>query len=75
MIPNGYIAIVESEPIIGIPSRRMYGPFETSDEAWAALDNAGVIIRVGAVQNLGPGWSGAGVLPIRPVNTLLDERP
>lgn len=75
MTPNGYVAMVESEPIIGIPSRRLYGPFERSDAAWNALAEAGVIVRVGAGQSLGAGWSGAGVLPLRPIDTLKDERP
>lgn len=75
MTPNGYIAFVESEPIIGIPSRRTYGPYSTSAEAWDALMEAKIVYRMLSQTNLAPGWSGAGVLPIRPIETLMDEQP
>lgn len=73
---NGYVAIVESEPIIGIPSRRLYGPFTTMDGAWVGLEQANVIHRgVDGQNRLVGGWSSAGVLPLRPIETLKDERP
>lgn len=32
-----YVALVVDEPLPGFPSHRLYGPFNTSDEAVAAL--------------------------------------
>lgn len=73
---NGYVAIVKSEPIIGLASERFYGPFETSREAWVALENAGVTHRgVDGKNRLVDGWSGAGVLPLRPVEGIFEETP
>lgn len=72
---RGYLAFVISEPIKGIPSHRIYGTYATSDLAWAALEEAGVIVRAGIAQKLGDGWAGGGVLPMRDPATLKNERP
>lgn len=32
-----YVAIVIDEPIAGVPSHRVYGPFDTAQEALAAF--------------------------------------
>ncbi len=70
-----YVAIVTSEPILGIPSNRIYGPYTTQDEAWQALVDAHIIYRAGAAQSLCGGWSSAGVLPLRPAEGLKRETP
>ena len=33
---NGYAAIISDEPIPGVRSFRIYGPYETADEAFLA---------------------------------------
>jgi hypothetical protein len=70
-----YVAIVTSEPIIGIPSNRIYGPYDTSGEAWSALLGAGITTQRDGKTGLASGWSGAGVLPLRDVETIVKERP
>lgn len=39
---NGWLAMVVDEPIAGVPSHRHYGPFESSEQAWEALAEAGL---------------------------------
>ena len=73
---NGYIAFVESQPILGIPSTRIYGPFENEAAGWRELVNMGAVIVMGSNQRqMANGWHRVGVLPLRPVETLKDERP
>lgn len=62
---TGYIVILESEPIKGVPSLRVYGTWETRDEALTALH---------AIPTLG-GFSNSGVLPLRQPNQLKNESP
>jgi hypothetical protein len=65
--PNGYVAIITSEPIPGVPSHRLYGPYETREAALNALRDEDITTKWG--------FSSTGVLPLRPVDTLKDERP
>lgn len=69
MIPNGYVAIVADEPIGGLPSYRLYGPFVTREAAHLALSDAG--LTNGGVTH--PELHSTGVLPLRPIDSLPEE--
>lgn len=67
-----YAVMVTSEPLPGLPSHRIYGPFESYDKGRLALMHAGIITPAGG---LTPGWAGAGVVLFREVESLVKERP
>lgn len=67
-----YVAVVTSEPITGLPSNRIYGPFKSYDDGRLALMHASVITAEG---DLAPGWASCSVQLLRPTETLDKERP
>lgn len=70
---DGYVVLVTSEPIKGLPSHRVYGIYETAEDAWSALGRDLGIQTSKDVKR--EGFLGMGVLPLRKAETLQGESP
>lgn len=71
---NCYVVIVSDEPVPGVPSLRIYGFFPTARDGWETLARDLNYLPGGIGTDGEPTTLKCGVLPLRRVQTLREEK-